>query len=155
MIYILLIVGFPVLVEGADLLVRGASSLTRKLGVSDLVIGLSIVAFGTSSPELFVNIVASTQGNSSIAIGNIIGSNTFNILGILGVSSIIFSLSVTVGTVNKEIPLCFIASLIVGILANDGLIDGTGISSLTRIDRLVMIEFFVVFLYHIFGEIKS
>jgi cation:H+ antiporter len=153
--YILLFLGFPILVEGADLLVRGASSLARKLGTSDLVIGLSIVAFGTSSPELFVNVIASVQGSSSIAVGNIIGSNIFNILIILGISAVIYPLTVTVGTVYKEIPILLLASLLVGILGNDALIDRGNASVLTRIDGIVMLTFFVVFVYHIFGIIKS
>jgi cation:H+ antiporter len=153
--YILFFIGFSLLIKGADFLVKGASSLAKKLNVSDLVIGLTIVAFGTSSPELFVNIIASVQGSSSIAVGNIIGSNIFNIFIILGISAIIFPLSVTVGTVYKEIPLCLLASLLVGILGNDTLIDRGNISALTRIDGIVMLTFFIIFLYHIFGIIKS
>jgi len=153
--YILFFIGFSLLIKGADFLVKGASSLAKKLNVSDLVIGLTIVAFGTSSPELFVNIIASIQGSSSIAVGNIIGSNIFNIFIILGISAIIFPLSVTVGTVYKEIPLCLLASLLVGILGNDTLIDRGNISALTRIDGIVMLTFFIIFLYHIFGIIKS
>jgi cation:H+ antiporter len=93
MIYVLLAIGFVFLIKGADFLVDGASSLARKLKISDLVIGLTVVAFGTSCPELFVNIVAGIQGNAGIAAGNILGSNIANIFPILGVSSIIFSLS--------------------------------------------------------------
>jgi cation:H+ antiporter len=155
LVYILFGAGFPLLIFGADILVKGASALARRLRVSDLVIGLTIVAFGTSTPELFVNIVSSVQQEPSIAVGNIIGSNIFNILIILGICAVIFPLSVTVGTVYKEIPLCFLASLIVGIMGNDGLIDKGPSSVLTRIDGLVMIAFFIVFLYHIFELIRS
>ena len=97
--YILLAVGFVILIKGADVLVTGASSIARRFHISDLAIGLTVVAFGTSTPELFVNIIASLKGNSEIAIGNILGSNIANILLILGVSSIICPLSVTKGTV--------------------------------------------------------
>lgn len=155
LIYILLIIGFPLLIMGADFLVKGASSLAKKLNISDLIIGLTVVAFGTSSPELFVNIIASVQGNSSIAVGNIIGSNIFNILIILGISAIIYPLSVTAVTVYREIPLCLLASLLVGILGNDVLIDRGNTSAFTRTDGIVMLTFFIVFLYHIFGIIKS
>jgi len=82
--YILLIVGFILLIKGADFLVSGASSIARRFNVSDLVIGLTIVAFGTSTPELFVNIFASIKGNTDIAIGNVLGSNIANIFLILG-----------------------------------------------------------------------
>jgi len=88
--YIFLVVGFLALLKGADFLVDGASSVAKKLGISSLVIGLTIVAFGTSAPELIVNIFASLQGNTDIAIGNILGSNIANILLILGISAVIF-----------------------------------------------------------------
>ena len=102
--YLLLIAGFVLLIKGADFLVNGASSLARRFNVSDLVIGLTIVAFGTSTPELFVNIFASFKGNTDIAIGNVLGSNIANIFLILGVSAVIYPLTVTKGTVWKEIP---------------------------------------------------
>ncbi|MEW5767277.1 MAG: calcium/sodium antiporter [bacterium] len=149
--YILLIIGFILLIKGADFLVEGASAIARRLKVSDLVIGLTMVAFGTSTPELFVNIMASLKGNADIAIGNILGSNIVNILFILGVSSIIFPLGITKGTVWKEIPLSLLASVLLGVMANDQWIDRSGSSALTRIDGLVFISFFVIFMYYSFG----
>lgn len=113
------ILGFFLLIKGADFLVKGASSLARCYNVSDLVIGLTIVAFGTSTPELFVNAIASSKGTTDIAIGNVLGSNIANILLILGVSSIIYPLSVSKGTVWKEIPFSLLAVVLLGILAND------------------------------------
>ena len=146
--YILLAVGFVLLIKGADFLVDGASSIARRLKVSDLVIGLTVVAFGTSTPELFVNIIASIKGNTDIAIGNVLGSNISNIFLILGVSSIIYPLSVTKGTVWKEIPFSLLAALLLGILANDQLIDRQSVSALTRIDGLVFLSFFIIFMYY-------
>ena len=105
MLSILLIAGFILLIKGAGFLIDGASSIARRFNVSDLVIGLTVVAFGTSSPELFVNIISSIKGNTEIAIGNVLGSNIANIFLILGVSSIIYPLRVGTGTVWKEIPL--------------------------------------------------
>ena len=93
--YILLIIGLILLIKSADLLVDGASSIARRFHVSDLVIGLTVVSFGTSTPELFVNIIASLQGNTDIAIGNILGSNIANVFLVLGVSSLIYPLTVT------------------------------------------------------------
>jgi cation:H+ antiporter len=139
--------GFAVVILGAHLLVNGASSLAKKLRVSDLVIGLTVVAFGTSMPELSVNITASINGSSDIALGNILGSNIANILLILGISGLIFPLAVTKGTVWKEIPLSLLAAILVGILANDRLIDGNN-SALTRIDGMVFISFFTIFLFY-------
>ena len=146
--YILLILGFIFLIKGADFLVEGASSIARRFHVSDLVIGLTVVAFGTSTPELFVNIIASFRGNTDIAIGNVIGSNICNVLLILGVSSIIYPLTVGKGTVWKEIPLSLLAAILLGFLANDQLIDGKESSALTRIDGLVFLSFFSVFMYY-------
>lgn len=148
LLYILFLVGFVLLIKGADFLVDGASSIARRFNVSDLVIGLTVVAFGTSSPELFVNIISSIKGNTDIAIGNVLGSNIANVFLILGVSSIIYPLTVGTGTVWKEIPLSLLAAILLGILANDRLIDKASSSSLTRIDGLVFLSFFIVFLYY-------
>jgi len=154
MAIILIIPGFIFLIKGADFLVNGASSIARRYNVSDLVIGLTVVAFGTSLPELFVNIIASIEGDTGIAIGNILGSNTANVMLILGISSIIAPLTVTIGTVWKEIPLSLLAALLLAVLANDHLIDRVEFSTLTRIDGLVLIAFFIVFIYYSFSIAK-
>ncbi|OGZ64257.1 MAG: sodium:proton exchanger [Candidatus Staskawiczbacteria bacterium RIFCSPLOWO2_01_FULL_40_39] len=153
--YILLIAGFVLLIKGADVLVDGASSFARKFGISALVIGLTIVAFGTSAPELIVNLFASIQGNTDIAIGNILGSNIANILLILGISAVIYPLAIQKGTVFKEIPLSLLAIIAVAIMANDMILDGRVSSELTRIDGLILIAFFVIFLYYTFGISKA
>ncbi|MFA5128593.1 MAG: calcium/sodium antiporter [Patescibacteria group bacterium] len=149
--YILFVLGFIFLIKGADLLVDGASSLAKKFKISSLVIGLTIVAFGTSAPELIVNIIASAKGNTELAIGNILGSNISNIFLILGISAIIFPLAVKKNTTWKEIPLSLLAVLVVGFLANDALIDKKIFSALTRIDGLVLLSFFTIFIYYTFG----
>ncbi len=152
---ILILFGFFLLIKGADWLVDGASSLARRLNVSDLVIGLTVVAFGTSAPELAVSAISSWSGNADIAIANIVGSNIANVLLILGVASIITPLVVTRGTVWKEIPLSLLAVVLVGIMSADAIIDGTSFSALTRIDGLVLLSFFVIFIYYTFGLAKS
>ena len=149
--YLLFIIGFVLLIKGADFLVDGASAIARRFEISDLVIGLTVVAFGTSTPELFVNIIASAKGNTDIAIGNVLGSNIANVFFILGVSSIIYPLSVTKGTVWKEIPLSLLAAIVLGFMANDHLIDNSNFSSLTRIDGLIFLCFFTIFLYYSYG----
>lgn len=146
-----LIIGFALLVKGADWLVDGASALARRIGVSDLAIGLTIVAFGTSAPELIVNIVASAQGASEIAIGNVVGSNIFNILLILGVSAMIAPVVVQRSTTLKEIPFSFLAVVMLLIMANDVFVDGYARSELSRSDGLALIGFFVIFLIYTFG----
>lgn len=155
MTIIFLLLGFVFLVKGADLLVDGASSLAKRFHISDLVIGLTIVAFGTSAPELIVNIIASINGNSEIAIGNILGSNIANIFLILGVASLISPLRVTHGTVWKEIPFGLLAALVLGVAASDTLIEGTAFSGLSRIDGLLFLGFFIIFLYYAFSIARN
>jgi cation:H+ antiporter len=152
---LLMAVGFALVIKGADFLVKGASSLARRLKVSDLVIGLTVIAFGTSLPEFFVNITASIEGQGGIVVGNIIGSNIANILLILGISAVIFPLAVGRGTVWKEIPLSLLAALLVLLLSNDRIIDSGSWSGLGRIDGLVLLSFFIVFIYYTFGIAKD
>ena len=149
--YLLFLLGFVLLIKGAAWLVDGASAIARRFNVSDLVIGLTVVAFGTSTPELFVNVVASIKGSTEIAVGNVLGSNIANVLLILGISAIIYPLSVSKGTVWKEIPFSLLAVVVLGLMANDRLIDGSGSSLLTRIDGLVLLAFFLIFLYYSFS----
>lgn len=151
MTYILFFLGFILLIKGADWLVSGASSLAYRFGVSALVVGLTIVAFGTSAPELIVSLLASINGNTEIAIGNIVGSNIANILLILGISAIIYPLTVQNSTVWKEIPFALLAVLVLFLITNDQFIDGASMSMISRIDGLVLIAFFAIFLYYIFG----
>ncbi|MCB0664725.1 MAG: calcium/sodium antiporter [Saprospiraceae bacterium] len=151
LIYLLFIVGFYVLIKGADLLVAGASSVAKKLQISNIVIGLTIVAFGTSAPEFIVNIFASAKGDTELAIGNVIGSNIANILLILGIAAIINPLVTRENTVWKEIPLSLLAAVMLGILANDARLDGVSFSALTRTDGLTLLAFFAIFLYYSFG----
>ncbi len=152
---IILLAGFVPLIYGADLLVDYASALAKKLNIPNIVIGLTIVAFGTSAPELVVNVFASLEHNSAIALGNILGSNIFNIGGILAVSAIITPLAVRNSTTWIEIPLALLAGIVVFALANDKLIDGSEISSLSRIDGIVLLIFFVIFLVYNFTLIKK
>jgi cation:H+ antiporter len=149
--YVLFAIGFVILIKGAGILVDGAASIARRLKVSDLVIGLTVVAFGTSTPELFVNLIASSKGNTDIAIGNVLGSNIANIFLILGVSSIVYPLAVTKGTVWKEIPFSLLAAMVLLFMANDQLLDKAGASVLTRIDGLTFLCFFTIFVYYTFS----
>lgn len=148
MLYLLFIIGFVFLIKGADWLVDGGSALGRRLHISDLVIGLTVVAFGTSTPELFVNVIASIKGNADIAIGNILGSNIANIFLILGVAILISPVTVGRGTVWKEIPLSLLAVLLLGVMANDRLIDQMDFAILGRGDGLVFLAFFLVFMFY-------
>ncbi|MDD2871804.1 MAG: calcium/sodium antiporter [Candidatus Gracilibacteria bacterium] len=141
--YLLLVIGFALLIKGADMLVDGASSFAKKLGVSSLVIGLTIVAFGTSAPELVVNIMSAMSGNTDLAISNILGSNISNILLILGLTSIVYPIAMPTSTVKKEIPfMIFVSTVLFGLLY-DGI--------LTRFDSMILIVFFAMFLYYTYS----
>lgn len=153
--YILLIVGLITLIKGADFLIDGSSSLAKKLGISTLVIGLTVVAFGTSMPELVVNVFASLAGNGDIAFGNIIGSNMSNILLILGVCALITQMKIQDSTIWKEIPLAFIGVLVLFIFSNMMLLDNIDIKFLTRSEGLILIIFFLIFLSYVYSMAKS
>ena len=153
--YILFAIGFVFLVKGADYLVDGSSSLAHRIGISQLVIGLTIVSFGTSAPELLVNIIASLRGAGDVGIGNVLGSNIANVFLILGVSAAIYPLRIKKSTTWKEIPLNFLAALALLVLANDALIDGAEASVLSRIDGLILMLFFIIFVYYTIGLAKA
>jgi cation:H+ antiporter len=153
--YLLLASGFFALILGAHWLVDGASSIAKRFKISNLVIGLTVVAFGTSSPELFVNLIAAFRGSTDIAIGNIIGSNIFNVFFILGISAIIYPLTVHSNTVWKEIPMSLLAAVLIGISANDKIIDRASYSAITRSDGLAFIAFFIIFMYYTYGVARQ
>ncbi len=155
MIYILFVLGFVFLVKGADLLVDGSSSIAKRIGISDIVIGLTIVSLGTSAPELLVNITASLKGNVDIGVGNILGSNIANIFLILGIASLIYPLKIKKTTTWKEIPLNLLAAVILFVMANDVFIDKADTSILTRTDGLILMTFFIIFLNYTMGLAKA
>jgi len=150
---LLLLIGLVLLVKGADWLVDGASVLAKKRNVSDLAIGLTIVAFGTSAPELVVNAVAASGNYPDIVFGNVIGSNNFNLFIILGISGLIIPLSVQSSTVWKEIPFSFFAAIILFLLANAYLFSGNPL--LSRWDGVILLVCFVAFLYYVATQLKS
>jgi len=151
---ILFVLGFAFLLKGADILVEGASSIAKRYNISDLVIGLTIVSFGTSAPELIINILSTINGNPDIAMGNILGSNIANILLILGISSIIYGLPIQRSTVLSEIPFSLTATILVGFLANANLF-GDGDQVLSRNDGFILLFFFGLFMSYIFKLVKE
>ncbi len=150
---LLVVAGFVSLIFGANWLVDGASALAKKYKVSDLVIGLTIVAFGTSAPELVVNSIASVKGYSDIVLGNIVGSNNFNLFIILGLSGLILPIKVQSSTAWKEIPISLFVSVLLLFLLNDFVFTGTSYSS--RLDGLIMLVLFFLFLYYVFNQMKN
>ena len=149
MIYVLFVIGFLLLVKGADWLVEGSSALARRFGVPSIIVGLTVVAFGTSLPEMIVNVFSASQGNTDIALGNVIGSNLSNILLILGLTAAIFPLDVKVATAWKEIPFSLFAIVVLFVMSNDTLIDHLNLSVLTASDGILMLCFFGFFLYYV------
>jgi len=149
---VILLIGFVILIKGADWLVSGASALAKKKNVSDLAIGLTVVAFGTSAPEMVVNVLASFQGLQDIAFGNIIGSNNFNLFVILGITGLIAPLSVQSSTVWREIPISFIAVVLLFFLANNFFLSGQ--PGLSRIDGLILLVIFGLFLLYVYKQLK-
>jgi len=150
---LIIVAGFVLLIKGADWLVTGASALAKKHNVSDLVIGLTIVAFGTSTPELVVNTVASFQQHSDIVFGNILGSNIVNLFFILGVAGLIYPITVHTNTVWKEIPVSVLAVVVLYFLSNGFLFQQSNV--LTRFDGLILLAFFGAFLYYIYLQMKA
>jgi cation:H+ antiporter len=148
LLIVILLAGFAALIYGANTLVDSASSLAKKYNIPNIVIGLTIVAFGTSAPELIINVFASVQGDSAIAMGNVVGSNIFNVLGIAGIAAIIYPLSVKTNTTWIEIPLSLLAASILLVIANDVLIDKGAASAVTRIDGIVLLFFFLIFMVY-------
>ncbi|RDY24660.1 sodium:calcium antiporter [Romboutsia maritimum] len=147
--YILLIIGFLLLIKSADTFVVGSSSIARTLKVPTLIIGLTIVAFGTSAPEAAVSITAALQGQNDIAIANIVGSNIFNLLAVVGVASIINPIKVQKSTILKEFPFALLASVVLLILSQDTKFQGYNENLLTRADGLMLLSLFSIFMYYL------
>lgn len=152
---LLIIGGFFLLIKGADYLVGGSSSLARRMGISALVVGLTVVAFGTSAPELFVNIFAAIRGTTDIAIGNILGSNLANMLLILGAAAVFTPLALQSSTVWKEIPFSLLAAVLVFLFGSDILLEGALLNQVGRIDGIALLSLFFIFIVYTFGIRKG
>ncbi|MBO5138452.1 MAG: calcium/sodium antiporter [Bacilli bacterium] len=152
---ILLVVGFVVLIKGADFFVDGASSLATNFKLSKMLIALTIVSFGTSAPEFAVSIQSIMNGSGDIVVGNVIGSNILNILLILGLSSVVHSLTVKNNTVKKEIPIMLLITSLLMVLVGDNLFDKNVSNTITRADGLVVLLFFGVFIYYLISMMRN
>lgn len=152
---IFLIIGFIVLIKGADLFVDGASSVAGNFKISKMLIGLTIVAFGTSAPEFAVSVKSLISGNGDIVLGNVIGSNILNILLILGTSSLFHYLNVKSNTVKKELPIILLFTVLFTVLLSDQLFDRGSINTFTRSDGIVLLLFFLVFIYYLISMARN
>jgi cation:H+ antiporter len=153
--FVLLLVGFVVLIKGADLMVGGASSMAKRWNVSHLIIGLTIVAFGTSAPEMTVNIINSYHGRNAAIFGNIIGSNIFNLLFILGITGLIYPLVVQKSSVKYEVPYSLAGIVVLWLLVNDQHLKGDYDNILSRTDAALLFVGFLVFMIYIYRSLKS
>lgn len=147
---ILLITGFILLLKGSDYMINGATSVARSLKISDLFVGLTIIAFGTATPELVINLMASFNGTTDIAIGNVLGSNIANILLVLGITAIVSPLIIKHDMVWREIPLSILASILLLVMVNDRWLDQGAFSGVSRLDALILIVLFFGFLYYVY-----
>ncbi|MCP4524187.1 MAG: calcium/sodium antiporter [Candidatus Gracilibacteria bacterium] len=145
--YILLVIGFVLLIKGSDILVDGASSIAKKFGISALVIGLTIVAFGSSAPELVINLISGYEGKTELAVSNILGSNISNLLLILGLTAIISPITLPKSTVKKEIPFLIFVAALLTLLLSDGMIS--------LFDAIILSFFFILFLSYTFHIAKK
>ncbi|HEY9185043.1 MAG TPA: calcium/sodium antiporter [Salegentibacter sp.] len=153
--FVLLAVGLLVLIYGANYLVEGASALAKKFKVSDLAIGLTIVAFGTSAPELVVNSIASFQGHQDIVFGNVIGSNNFNLFIILGITGLLTPLAVQSSTAWKEIPISLVAIVILFMMVNDAVLTSNAENLLSRWEGILLLVGFIGFLFYVYKQLTS
>ena len=142
-----LVIGFLLLVKGADFFVDGASSIAKKLRIPAFVIGLTIVAFGTSAPELAVSLTAALKGSNDIAIGNVVGSNIFNTLVVLGASAAITPIAVEKGMIKRDYPLSIFAAILLGVLSLDMILFKAPAMTIGRVDGIILLIAFALFMY--------
>lgn len=150
-----LILGVVLVLWGADKLTDGATGLARRFQVNDLVIGLTVVAFGTSLPEFVTSLFAAIKGSSAISLGNVIGSNIFNTLVIVGMTALTRPIWVSKSTLAKDIPFALLSSLVFGVLCLDLWFNATDENYISRGDGLILLFFFVIFMYYTFSIARN
>jgi len=150
-----LIGGLILILGGANFLTDGSSAVARRMGLSDLVVGLTIVAFGTSTPELVISVMSSANGLPGIAVGNVVGSNLFNTLVIIGLTAIVRPIKIGRSILTNDIPLVVLSALVLLIMGNGVLLDGDSADVITRVDGLILICFFMVFMRYTFHQAKA
>ncbi|MFC0471484.1 calcium/sodium antiporter [Halalkalibacter kiskunsagensis] len=155
MIYLLLLVGFALLIKGADYFIDGSSNIASLFRIPPLIVGLTIVAFGTGAPEATVSIIAALEGSADVTIGNIVGSNILNISLVVGITAFIFPLKVERPTIKKEIPFAFLSTIALLVLISDRLLGITNENLITRSDGIIFLLFFSIFLYYVIEAARN
>ena len=154
MALIWLIVGLALILWGANALTDGAASVASRLGVSNLVIGLTVVAFGTSAPELVISIVSAVNGSAPLAVGNTVGSNIFNILAIIGITALVRPIKVERTVMTTELPIVLLSSVVIWALGNSSWINGFGGNVISRTDGIFLLLAFALFMRHTFATAR-
>lgn len=152
--FVFLVGGLVLILVGANALTDGASALAKRWGVSDLVIGLTVVAFGTSAPELAISVLSSIEGNAGIAVGNVVGSNIFNILLIIGVVALCRPMKVERSILANDIPLVLLSSVALLVIGCSAALGVAGAPEISRVDGLLLLLFFLVFLHYTFSRAR-
>ena len=153
---VLLLVGIALVLLGADKLTDGATGLARRFNVTEMVIGLTVVAFGTSLPEFVTSFMSALKGSSEISIGNIVGSNTFNVLMIVGCSALVSPIVISKSTIHKDIPFAILATLSLIVVSLDAVLDGGQFENLiSRTDGLMLLGLFAVFMFYTFSIARN
>ncbi|MDE6097861.1 MAG: calcium/sodium antiporter [Muribaculaceae bacterium] len=150
-----LVVGLLLILAGANALTDGASAVARRMGISELTVGLTVVAFGTSAPELVISVLAAANGNAALAIGNVVGSNIMNILVIIGVTAMVRPISVTRSVMSQEIPMVILSSVLLVVLGNSGWLDGTGVNEVSRVSGIFLLVFFLLFMRYTLASARQ
>ena len=145
------IVGLVAIIKGADWLTDGAAKIAERMGIPSIVVGMTIVAMGSSAPELVVSIVAAIQGNADMALGNVVGSNIFNILAIMGVTAMVMPLSVDRGNVRNDVPFAVLSSVVIAVTAFDSFFTPGATDGISRTDGLLMLAMFAIFMSYTFA----
>ena len=152
---IFLVVGLVLILGGANFLTDGASAIAKRMGISDLVVGLTVVAFGTSAPELAISVFSAVNGSSELAVGNVVGSNIFNVLVIIGVTAMVVPMKIQRSVMINEIPLVILSSVALVVMSNGPWLDGVPSAVITRVDGLLLLLFFAIFMRYTFSQAKS
>jgi cation:H+ antiporter len=150
-----LVGGLVLILWGANALTDGAASIAKRFRLSDLVIGLTVIAFGTSAPELAISVLASVEGSPELSIGNVVGSNLFNLLMIVGCTALVAPIHVDRGLMSKEIPLLVLSSVVLFVCANEVWLDGAAVNCVSRSDGLLLLAFFLIFMRYTFSIAHS
>lgn len=147
-----MVLGLVLILVGANCLTDGASAIAKRWGLSDLVIGLTVVAFGTSAPELVISIVSALNGSSELAIGNVVGSNIFNVLVIIGVTSMVSPVKIERSVMTNDIPFVMLSALALLAIGNSPLLDGATAPTVTRVSGILLLLFFAIFMRYTFSQ---